>query len=339
MKEIAVVILNWNGEKLLKQFLPAIIKNTPPDLADIYIIDNASTDNSVEYVKENFPTIKTIMLDKNYGFAGGYNLGLKQIQAKYYAIINSDIEVTENWLSPLYNMLEHNTNIAMVQPKIKAYNNKEYFEYAGAAGGFLDKNYYPFCRGRIGDYTEKDEGQYDTAIEIFWASGATSLIRSNVFWEIGGFDEHFFAHMEEIDLCWRIKSRGYKIYNEPSSVVYHIGGASLDKSSPKKTFLNFRNNILLIYKNKKNFFPFIIKRLILDTALAFLFLFKLKIRHFFAVTRAHCQSYIYMIKLRHARKENMQKTKIWTFNEIYPGNILWEAGIKKKEKFKDLNWK
>ena len=339
MKKVAVAILNWNGRELLQKFLPSIVENTPNSLANIYVIDNASEDDSVKFVKDTFPQIKIIELDKNYGYAGGYNKAMKFIEEEYVALINSDIEVTAGWLEPLVNTLEKQENAVAVQPKILWYKDKKKFEYAGGSGGFLDKHYYVFCRGRIGDVLEEDKGQYDDEREIFWASGAAFLIKRKVFVDAGGFDEYFFAHMEEIDLAWRLKARGYHIFVNPSSVVYHVGGASLDASSPYKTFLNFRNSIVMIYKNKKSVFPFLILRLLIDTGLAFMFLFKLKFAHFGAVVKAHCQSYVCMYKHRHNRKENMKKTIVWDFEEIYPRSILWQYAVKGIKKFSDLDWK
>jgi len=339
MKKTAVAILNWNGKDLLQKFLPSVLKYTSQQIADVWVIDNNSEDGSVEFLRKEFPQVKIVELDKNYGYAGGYNRGLKEIEAEYFTLINSDIEVTEGWLEPLLKTIEEDEKVAVVQPKILSYNNRDYFEHAGASGGYADKNYYLFCRGRIGDVVEKDEGQYNDERDIFWASGAAFIIRSKLFFEVGGFDEYFFAHMEEVDMNWRLKARGYRIKVNPASVVYHVGGASLDASKPFKTFLNFRNSIVMIYKNKKNVFPFLILRLILDTVLAFSFLFKLKVGHFLAVVKAHCQSYVCMYKHRSARKENMAKTVVWEFEEVYPDNILWDFIVKGKKYFKDLNWK
>ncbi len=339
MKKVGVVILNWNGKELLEKFLPSVLKNTSEELADVYVVDNASTDNSVEMLKEKFPQVKIVRLDKNYGYAGGYNKGLESVDARYVALINSDIEVTEGWLEPLVETLEKHDKAVAVQPKILWYKEKNKFEHAGASGGFLDKHYYVFCRGRIGDSLEEDKGQYNDEREIFWASGAAFLIDKKVFEEVGGFDEYFFAHMEEIDLAWRLKARGYRLFVNPASVVYHVGGASLDASSPYKTFLNFRNSIVMIYKNKKTVFPFLILRLLIDTGLAFTFLFKFKLGHFLAVVKAHCQSYVCMYKHRRNRKENMKKTVVWEFEEIYPRSILWQYAVKGIKKFGDLNWK
>ena len=339
MKKVAVAILNWNGKKLLEKFLPSVIENTPEEIADVYVIDNNSSDGSISFLKEKFPELKIIELDKNYGYAGGYNKGLKKIDAKYVALINSDIEVTKGWLEPLVETLEKHSNAVAVQPKILWLKDKNKFEYAGASGGFLDKHYYSFCRGRIGNVLEQDNGQYDNEMEVFWASGAAFLVDKKIFEQVGGFDEYFFAHMEEIDLAWRLKARGYKIFVNPASVVYHLGGASLDASSPYKTFLNFRNSIVMIYKNKKRVFPFLIIRLLIDTGLAFLFLFKFRFKHFIAVVKAHCQSYVCMYKHRENRKENLAMTKVWSFDEIYPRSILWQYVVKGIKKFSELDWK
>lgn len=243
----AVVILNYNGESMLTRFLPSVVEHTPD--ARIVVADNGSTDNSVSAVRTAFPTVEVLELGENYGFAEGYNRALAQIDATYYVLLNSDVEVTPCWLSPLVELLDNNSAVAACQPKILACNNRTHFEYAGASGGFIDAYGYPFCRGRIFDTVEEDKGQYDTPCHIFWATGAALAVRSDVFRSAGGFDGRFFAHMEEIDLCWRIRARGCGIMAVPSSVVYHVGGATLQKSNPRKTYLNFRNNLLLLYKN------------------------------------------------------------------------------------------
>ena len=262
--KIAVVILNWNGEKLLEQFLPSIVQYSPQ--ADIYVADNASTDDSVSYLKAFFPTVKIIQNDSNLGFAEGYNEALKEVDAEIYALVNSDIEVTENWLKPIVETFENEPKTAIIQPKILDFKRKEYFEYAGAAGGFLDKYGYPYCRGRVFETLEKDNGQYDDNCEIFWASGACFFIRSSVYKELEGFDANFFAHQEEIDLCWRAFNKGYMIKYNSQSVVYHVGGATLQQGNPKKTFLNFRNSLLMLLKNlpKKQLISVIFIRLLLD---------------------------------------------------------------------------
>jgi hypothetical protein len=251
MKRFAVVILNWNGEKLLKQFLPTVVKNTPKDLAEIIVADNGSTDDSLSYVKESFPeeSVKIIRLDRNYGFAEGYNKALEQVDNEFVVLLNSDVAVSEGWLNEPLRILDSQPDVAAVQPKILSERNHEYFEYAGAAGGLMDMYGYPYCHGRILGKVEKDCGQYDTEVYIFWATGACMIIRNAVYKKVGGLDSEFFAHQEEIDLCWRLRSRGYRIVYAPSSVVYHVGGGMLSYESPRKTFLNFRNNLLMLYKN------------------------------------------------------------------------------------------
>ncbi|MBP6260021.1 MAG: glycosyltransferase family 2 protein, partial [Paludibacter sp.] len=245
----AVVILNWNGEKFLNQFLPVLLRNTQLPGVDIYVADNASTDNSLSLIEEQFPTVKTLLLDKNYGFAGGYNKALAQINADYFVLLNSDVEVTENWLQPLLNYMNENADVAACQPKIKSFYNRDYFEHAGASGGFIDYLGFPFCRGRVVGTAEMDRGQYDTVIDVFWATGACLLIRSELYNQVGGLDDEFFAHMEEIDLCWRLKGQGFRIVCIPQSEVYHVGGGTLQVEHPHKTYLNFRNNLLMLYKN------------------------------------------------------------------------------------------
>ena len=289
--KIAVVILNWNGEKLLEQFLPSIVKNSPE--ADIYLADNASTDDSISYVKAFFPRVKIIKNESNLGFAGGYNEALKSVDAEIFALVNSDIEVTENWLKPIIETFENEPNTAIIQPKILDYKRKEYFEYAGAAGGFIDKFGYPYCRGRIFDTLEKDNGQYNDNCEIFWASGACFFVRSSVYKELKGFDGDFFAHQEEIDLCWRAINNGHTLKYNSQSVVYHVGGATLQQGNPKKTFLNFRNSLLMLTKNlpRKYIYWILISRLILDGIAGIQFLFQGKFNHFSAILRAHFAFY------------------------------------------------
>ena len=245
----AIVILNWNGEIFLQQFLPVLIQNTTQDGVEIIVADNASTDSSLSILKDKFPTIRTIILDKNYGFAGGYNKALAQIDADYLVLLNSDVEVTVGWLEPMLEYMNGHKKVAACQPKILSYDQPAFFEHAGAAGGYIDRYGFPFCRGRILGFAEEDKGQYDTVVDIFWATGACLMIRSSVYREVGGLDDDFFAHMEEIDLCWRLKSRGYRIVCIPESAVFHVGGGALGYESPYKTYLNFRNNLLMLYKN------------------------------------------------------------------------------------------
>ena len=267
----AVVILNWNGEKFLNQFLPVLLRNTQLPGVDIYVADNASTDNSLSLIEEQFPTVKTVVLDKNYGFAGGYNKALAQINADYFVLLNSDVEVTENWLQPLLNYMNENADVAACQPKIKSFYNRDYFEHAGASGGFIDYLGFPFCRGRVVGTAEMDRGQYDTVIDVFWATGACLLIRSELYNQVGGLDDEFFAHMEEIDLCWRLKGQGFRIVCIPQSEVYHVGGGTLQVEHPHKTYLNFRNNLLMLYKNlpQKSLSNIMRWRMLFDYAAAF----------------------------------------------------------------------
>lgn len=267
----AVVILNWNGEKFLNQFLPVLLRNTQLPGVDIYVADNASTDNSLSLIEEQFPTVKTLLLDKNYGFAGGYNKALAQIKADYFVLLNSDVEVTENWLQPLLNYMNKNKDVAACQPKIKSFYNRDYFEHAGASGGFIDYLGFPFCRGRVVGTAEMDRGQYDTVIDVFWATGACLLIRSELYNQVGGLDDEFFAHMEEIDLCWRLKGQGFRIVCIPQSEVYHVGGGTLQVEHPHKTYLNFRNNLLMLYKNlpQKSLSNIMRWRMLFDYAAAF----------------------------------------------------------------------
>lgn len=250
MKPIAVVILNWNGAALLQEYLPSVCRNTPSQLADVIVADNGSTDHSVEVLSREFPSVRTILFAENYGFADGYNRAIEQLaDYRYIVLLNSDVAVAEGWLQPLYDYAEAHNDVAAMQPKIRAYRDRESFEYAGAAGGYLDCNAYPYCRGRIFDTVERDNGQYDEVCDVAWASGAALFVRTDLYRKAGGLDAAFFAHMEEIDLCWRLRLMGYRVVAVPQGVVYHYGGASLDSSSPRKLYLNYRNNLLMMYKN------------------------------------------------------------------------------------------
>ena len=288
---IAVVILNWNGKALLEKFLPSVIQYSPE--ATIYIMDNASTDTSVSFVKENFPNVIMLQNTKNDGYAKGYNKALEQIKADIYCLLNSDIEVTPLWLQPVLSIFENQKDIVAVQPKILDYNNKKSFEYAGAAGGFIDKYGFAFCRGRIFYTIELDNGQYDDSVPIFWASGACFFIRSETFHQLGGFDEDFFAHQEEIDLCWRIHQMGKIILYTPETKVYHVGGATLSNQNSFKTYLNFRNGLFLLLKNlpKKQLFSVIFIRLLLDGLAGIFFLFQGKFSFTYAIIKAHIDFY------------------------------------------------
>jgi GT2 family glycosyltransferase len=333
----AVVILNWNGENFLQQFLPTIIQRTNIEGVSIVVVDNGSTDNSVEILKNKFSEIHLIQFDKNYGFTGGYNKAFKHIDCEHFLLLNSDIEVTNNWLQPLISFLDNNPQCAACTPKLKAFHNREYFEYAGAAGGFLDKYGYPFCRGRIFDKIEKDNGQYNNDCQIFWGSGAALLVRSSVFRAVGGFDEMFFAHMEEIDLCWRMQNIGYTINYIAQSTVYHIGGGTLPQGNPKKTFLNFRNSLFLLFKNLPAYLiiPKIFSRMILDGIAALWALLKGNRSDFVAIFKAHISFYRYLPYYISWRKSNKAKRLI-PVNVVYNKSIVYQHFAKKKTKFTDL---
>ncbi len=305
--KIAVVILNWNGVQLLEQFLPSVVKYSPE--ATVYIADNASTDDSISFVLANFPSVKIIKNDTNLGFAGGYNETLKHIDSEVYALVNSDIEVTENWLQPIIKTFETEAKTAIIQPKILDFKNKEYFEYAGAAGGFIDLYGFPFCRGRIFDTLEKDAGQYNDSCEIFWASGACFFIRSEVYNELKGFDSDFFAHQEEIDLCWRAFNKGFAIKYNSESVVYHVGGATLQQGNPRKTFLNFRNSLLMLTKNlpRENMYRILFFRLILDGIAGLKFISEGRFAHCGAIIKAHFS--FYRLFLTNYRKRDQHQSK------------------------------
>ena len=306
-KKIAVVILNWNGQKLLEQFLPSIIQYSKE--AIVYVADNASTDDSILFVKTNFPTVNIIENKANYGYAKGYNEALQFVEEEIYALVNSDIEVTENWLQPIFDTFNNEPKTAIIQPKILDFKNKEYFEYAGAAGGFIDKYGYPFCRGRIFDTVEKDHGQYNDNREIFWASGACFFIRKEVFRTLNGFDADFFAHQEEIDLCWRAFNKNYVTKYNSKSVVYHVGGATLEQGNPKKTFLNFRNSLLMLVKNlpANKIISVLLLRMVLDGLAGFQFILKGKFRHFFAILNAHYS--FYCLFLTNYKKRELHQYK------------------------------
>ncbi|MVX36799.1 glycosyltransferase family 2 protein, partial [Myroides sp. LoEW2-1] len=300
-KKFAIAILNWNGEKLLKQFLPSIIAYS--NQANIYVIDNKSSDNSLSLIQKEFPQINIIENLDNGGYAKGYNQGLKSISEPYLALVNSDIEVTENWLDPIERIFDQQPTVAIIQPKILDFKNKTHFEYAGAAGGFIDKYGFPYCRGRIFDTIEEDKGQYDDEIEIFWASGACFFIRNSIYKELNGFDEDFFAHQEEIDLCWRAHHVGYIIKYCGNSTVYHVGGATLSYQNPQKTYLNFRNSLLMMYKNlpSRCKFTTLFLRLCLDGIAGIRYFLSLKPKHCFAIVRSHFAFYKRISQFKHKR--------------------------------------
>ena len=305
--DLAIVILNWNGKNWLEKFLPNVIEHS--ENATIYVIDNSSTDDSMCFLKQNFSEIKIVHNKENYGFAGGYNEGLKEIQHEFYCLLNSDVEVTDNWLTPIQTIFKRDPQIAAVQPKILDFNRRNYFEFAGAAGGFLDNLGYPYCRGRIFENIEKDHGQYNDEIEIFWASGCCFFIRSADFWAQNGFDARFFAHQEEIDLCWRLKNSGKKIFYTGKSTVYHVGGGTLNKQSPQKTFLNMRNNLSMILKNTPLLGGvfLVLFRMILDGFAGIYFGYKNGLGHFWAVIRAHFSFYGQIPQTLKLRQKNQIK--------------------------------
>ncbi|MCB0382916.1 MAG: glycosyltransferase family 2 protein [Psychroserpens sp.] len=325
--KLAVVILNWNGKQLLEQFMPLVI--TYSKEAEIYVADNASTDDSVEFLKVNFPEVHIIQNSHNDGYAKGYNEALQHIEADIYCLLNSDIEVTKNWLSPVIEEFEINSKTAIIQPKILDYKKKTQFEYAGAAGGFIDKYGYPYCRGRIFDTIEEDKGQYNDTIPIFWASGACLFIRKSTFESLNGFDESYFAHFEEIDLCWRAFNTGYVSKYIGASTVYHVGGATLSAGNSKKTYLNFRNSLYTITKNADGFlFGIIFIRLVLDGIAGLKFLVTLKFSHFTAILKAHFSFYAHFNNLLKQRKQLPKKK-----NYYKTKSIVWSYYIKKRYRY------
>jgi len=334
LPKTAVVILNWNGREFLEKFLPSVIDFSMDD-AEIIIADNASTDDSLDFLKEHYPSLRVIKNQENGGFAKGYNDALKQIEAEYYVLLNSDIEVTSNWIPPLIKLMDEQADIAACQPVIRSYNEPEKFEYAGASGGFIDKYGYPFCRGRIFQVIESDKGQYNDTKEIFWATGACLFVRAGLYHELNGLDEDFFAHMEEIDFCWRLKNKGYKIMVCPDSVVYHVGGGTLPKKSSFKTYLNMRNNIAMLYKNlpSSKLFRVLTVRFFLDMIASVKFLVDGGFKDFFAVTRAYGSFYTKIGKHRHKRRN----VKHHDVPHIYRGNIVFAYYLKRKKKFSDLD--
>ncbi|MDO4763893.1 MAG: glycosyltransferase family 2 protein [Flavobacteriaceae bacterium] len=304
MKRVAVVILNWNGKELLEKFLPSVLKHS--EKANIYVIDNASTDDSVAFVQENFPLVKIIHNTENKGFAGGYNQGLRQVKEEFYCLLNSDVEVSENWIEPILHLFDRDKNIAVIQPKILSYHQPTHFEFAGAGGGFIDNLGYPYCRARIFDEIEKDLGQYNDETQVFWASGCCFFIRREEFWKVDGFDESFFAHQEEIDLCWRLNNLGKKVFYTGKSVVYHIGGGTMNRQSPKKTFLNMRNNLLMLTKNLPflNLLWILPFRLVLDFFAAMYFAYNEGVIHILAVIKAHISFYAHLPNILKLRGKN-----------------------------------
>lgn len=333
MSLLSIVILNYNGVKYLEEFLPGVIRHS--EGFEIVVADNASSDHSIALVQEKFPSVRIIQLDSNYGFCGGYNRALQRLDSKYFLLLNSDIEVTANWLTPLLKLMEENPDVAAVQPKIRSYHQKGLFEYAGAAGGYIDKYGYPFCRGRILGVLEKDEGQYDDTTEIFWATGACMMVRSDLYLRFGGFDERFFAHMEEIDLCWRLKNAGYRIMCHPGSVVYHVGGGTLPKDNPRKVYYNFRNSLYVLAKNLpgKQLFGRILVRLALDFPAALFYLLKGSPGSVWSIFLAHISFYRMLSRLLGERVG--KKISLESMVGCYPKSLLrkyYFTGVRKYSK-------
>ena len=338
MKKVSVVILNWNGVGMLQTFLPKVVQYSKGEGVEICVADNGSTDESVAWLKAHCPDVCLIVLDKNYGFADGYNKALQQVEAEYVVLLNSDVEVTPHWLEPMLVYMDAHPEVAACQPKIRAERNKAYFEYAGASGGYLDCYGYPFCRGRIFDVVEKDEGQYDNVAPIFWATGAALFIRLKDYQEAGGLDGRFFAHMEEIDLCWRLHSRGRGIVCIPQSVVYHVGAATLKKENPRKTFLNFRNNLLMLYKNlpKKDLKKVMFIRGLLDWVAALVFLLKGDGKNARAVWQARKEFKRICPDFASSRTENLAKATGQSIPEKVDYSILWKFHAYGKKVFSRL---
>lgn len=341
MTRIAVVILNWNGAAMMQKFLTSVIQNS--EEAEVIVADNGSTDDSVEMLKQKFSSVRLILLDKNYGFAEGYDKALEQVEAEYYLLLNSDVEVTPNWLQPLLNYMDKHPEVAACQPKLLAERERDSFEYAGASGGFIDKYGYPFCRGRVFADVEKDRGQYDDIAPIFWATGAALMVRSADWHEVGGLDARFFAHMEEIDFCWRLRSRGRGLVCVPESVVYHVGGGTLNAGHPRKTFLNFRNNLLMLYKNlpEAELKPVMRIRAILDYVAAAKMILTDGWKHAKAVYDARCEFHRLKPDFQLSRQENLAKAIQVKGNtnpipERIPHSLLWLYYAKGKKKFSDI---
>jgi GT2 family glycosyltransferase len=340
MSRVAVVILNWNGIDFLQKFLPSVIIHTDTELAEIIVADNGSTDLSVNWLTRNYPQVRIIKLERNYGFAEGYNLALREIKSSYFLLLNSDVEVTPKWLEPLVSILDTDPSVAACMPKIKSFNNRSFFEYAGAAGGFIDRYGYPFCRGRILYHIEEDHGQYNNSMDIFWASGACMLVRKELYFSSGGLDPFFFAHMEEIDLCWRMKNMGYRIRFCHESEVFHLGGGTLPKSNHRKTYLNFRNNLILLIKNlpAAKVIRVCAMRLVLDMIAAFYFLVKPDPGESFAVFHAYFSVLTRCRKIFRSRRELIKKINPGYHREISPRSMIWNFYIRKIREYNQLSF-
>jgi GT2 family glycosyltransferase len=333
--KVAVVILNWNGKKYLERFLPSLSQTTYANM-ELVVGDNASTDDSIAFLRQSYPGLKILSNDKNLGFAGGYNQILARVEAEYYMLLNSDVEVTPGWMEPLVALMESDKSIGACQPKLLDYNHKDQFEYAGACGGWIDKFGYPFARGRVFEVCEKDNGQYETVVDCFWATGAALFIRAEVFHQLKGFDEYFFAHQEEIDLCWRMQTLGYRVCVQPASVVYHVGGGTLPRGNNMKVFLNFRNNLIMMSRN----LPFveaiwkIPSRMLLDGVAAYKGLFSGQPGYFWAIFKSHCHFYYWLFFIK-----NRMPVKRRPFSNLkgtYNGSIIWSHFVKKKKHFAEI---
>ncbi|MGV6828949.1 MAG: glycosyltransferase family 2 protein [Flavobacteriales bacterium] len=329
---VAVVILNWNGKKLLEKFLPSVVTHSK-NHATVYIADNASTDNSIIFLTKYFPEVKIIKNSHNYGYAKGYNEALKQLSEDIFVLLNNDVEVTENWLYPIVNEMINNNKLVAAQPKLLDYKSKDFFEYAGAAGGYIDQLAYPYCRGRIFNTIEKEEHQYDDQKTIFWASGACLFVKKEAFWNAGGMDEDFFAHQEEIDLCWRLQTNGGIIKYFSQSSVFHLGGATLSNANPKKTFYNFRNSLLMLFKNRKGISTYLLLfiRLILDGIAGVVFVIQAKPMHCLAIIKAHFSFYYLIPKFLKKKRKHASNLNYFSIK-----SIVYLYFIKKKRTFNKL---
>ena len=336
MTKVAIVILNWNGADMMRRFLPGVIANSPE--ARVFVADNASSDGSLEMLSADFPTVSQIVLDRNYGFADGYNQALRQVEAEYYVLLNSDVETPHQWLAPLLQYMEAHPDVAACQPILRCQWNKEYFEYAGAAGGYLDSLGYPYCRGRLMATVEKDYGQYNTIAPLMWATGACMMIRSQDYWQAGGLDGRFFAHQEEIDLCWRLRSRGRGIVCIPDSIVYHLGGGTLPQGNPRKTFLNFRNNLLLLYKNlpQERLDHVMRIRFWLDALASIKFLFTFQWGSFLAVWRARREYRRILADFQQDRDRNLALGILSPVPEQSTFSLLYQYYVKGRKKYSQL---
>lgn len=335
--KISVVVLNWNGENILREYLPYWKDTCCENYSQLIVVDNGSDDKSVEILNSN-PDVKTIFLDKNYGFAKGYNIAISMIDTEYIVLLNSDVEPAKGWLAQPLSLLENDSTISAVQPKIRSRRNPQYFEYAGAAGGFIDKYGYPFCRGRIFDTVEKDCGQYDNQTDIFWASGAALFIRKKDYTEVGGLDDSFFAHQEEIDLCWRLKNLGRRIVFCPDSIVFHYGGATLDMKNPKKTYLNFRNNLLMIYKNinQEQMLRVFLFRFFMDLSSCLMFAFKAEFKNSVSVLKGVLDFWRMKDSFKPKRMEIQSKLRKNEICEMKKYSIVYEYFVKNRKKYSDL---